>query len=103
MMLSPNEIVTIRQNMYMSLITKNNAHSNFLARIGAKLLFFHRIGHERNTFTAYDHPRPTNGIFVAMIVMKSTLASSGRLAMCTMALATCATSIRGSIAVVPLA
>jgi hypothetical protein len=27
------------------------------------------------------YPRPTNGIFVAMTVMNSTLASSGRLAM----------------------
>ena len=28
-----------------------------------------------------DHPRPTNGILVAITVMNSTLASSGRLAM----------------------
>ena len=34
-------------------------------------------------------PRPTNGILVAMMVMNCTLASSGRLAICTMALATC--------------
>ena len=34
-------------------------------------------------------PRPTNGIFVAMIVMNCMLASSGRLAMCSTASATC--------------
>jgi hypothetical protein len=32
-----------------------------------------------------DQPRPTNGIFVAMMVMKSTFDSSGRLAICSTA------------------
>jgi hypothetical protein len=31
--------------------------------------------------TPKNHPRPTNGILLAMTVMNSTLASSGRLAM----------------------
>ena len=48
-------------------------------------------------------PRPTNGILVAMTVRDRMLVSSGRLAMCTTALATCSTSIIGSGAVVPFA
>jgi len=48
-------------------------------------------------------PRPTKGIFVAITVMNCTLASSGRLAMCTTALATWTTSISGSIAISPFA
>ena len=48
-------------------------------------------------------PRPMNGILVAMIVMNCTLASSGRLAIWTTALATWATSISGSTAMEPFA
>ena len=44
------------------------------------------------------YPLPTNGIFVAMTVMNWTFAVNGRLAMYTTALATCSTSISGSIA-----
>src|SRR5437899_10698211 len=50
-----------------------------------------------------SHPRPTNGIFVAMTVRNCTLASSGRLAMYTTARATCRTSIVGSTAMEPFA
>ncbi len=48
-------------------------------------------------------PRPTNGIFVAMTVWNSTLASSGRLAMYRTDSPTIFTSIRGSTAISPLA
>src|SRR5215831_3186322 len=45
----------------------------------------------------HDHyPRPTNGILVAMMVMNSTLVSSGRFAMCRTASPTWSTSMRGS-------
>src|SRR5262249_33695141 len=49
-----------------------------------------------------DQPRPTNGILLAMTVMKSTFVSSGIRAMQTTAFATFSTSIVGSIMVVPL-
>ncbi len=48
-------------------------------------------------------PRPTNGIFVAITVMNSTLASSGRQAMWTTASATLCTSMTASAATLPLA
>src|SRR5688572_18873093 len=49
------------------------------------------------------HPLPTNGILVAITVMNCTFTSSGRSAMWTMALATCAASIVGSAITLPLA
>ena len=52
---------------------------------------------------AHAYPRPTNGILVAITVMNSTLASSGRLAMWSTASATRCGSITGSTAVVPFA
>jgi signal transduction histidine kinase len=51
--------------------------------------------------TSPDQPRPTNGMAVAMIVMNSTLASSGRPAMCITASAAWPRSIIGSAARVP--
>ena len=50
-----------------------------------------------------SQPRPTNGIWVAITVMNSTLASSGRFAMNKTASATWRTSIRASTTVVPFA
>jgi hypothetical protein len=38
-------------------------------------------GHDEDIRDAGYYPRPTNGILLAMTVMNSTLASSGRLAM----------------------
>ena len=55
-----------------------------------------RASRKRPARACEPQPRPTNGIFVAMIVIVSTLVSSGRLAMKTTARATCATSMRGS-------
>ena len=48
-------------------------------------------------------PRPTYGIFVAITVMNSTFASSGKLAMCTTARATFSTAIIGSTRMSPSA
>ena len=47
------------------------------------------------------HPRPTNGILVAMMFTNSALASGGRVAMKTMVSATFCTSMRGSGTVCP--
>jgi hypothetical protein len=49
------------------------------------------------------HPRPINGILVAITVMNCTLASRGRFAMYRTASATCRTSILGSTFFVPSA
>src|SRR5580658_2934713 len=49
------------------------------------------------------HPRPMNGIAVAITVMNSTFASSGRLAMYSTASATWRTSMRGSTKIEPFA
>src|SRR5262249_29580215 len=49
------------------------------------------------------HPRPTNGILLAMIVMNCTFADSGKSAICSTASATCSTSISGSTATCPFA
>src|ERR1700734_3373950 len=49
------------------------------------------------------HPRPVNGIFVAITVMNKTLASRGKLAIKTTASATCFRSIRGSTFLLPSA
>src|SRR5258708_1128420 len=48
-------------------------------------------------------PRPTYGIFVAITIRNCTLASRGRLAMVSTALATCSRSMRGSGAIEPSA
>ena len=48
-------------------------------------------------------PRPTKGIFVAMMVMNCTLVSRGSRAMASTASPTCLTSKSGSGAIVPLA